>query len=286
MIHRTRHAALAALLIGVSSLAVHAQDAATAPLPAPPDFPAQGTPTLVNRSDIFEYKALPDYSEPEWVTKHFVDTGKLPPVAERLPEGAAGLQDRRTCPTASASTATSCATSSAAGPRAGTSCAGQTQGWGGIDIGMVECLTRTGPLFEVKAEDLEPLPNLAKSWEWSEDGNTLTMHLIEGAKWSDGEPFDSDDVMFYWDDHVLDPERARRSTARRRRPSATARRSKARRLHHQVDLQPGLPQSSSSTRWPTAPSARARATSSSRSIRSTRDNTYDEYYQNAFPPTT
>ena len=31
--------------------------------------------------------------------------------------------------------------------------AGQIQGWGGVDIGMYECLTRTGPLFEIKAVD-------------------------------------------------------------------------------------------------------------------------------------
>jgi peptide/nickel transport system substrate-binding protein len=30
------------------------------------------------------------------------------------------------------------------------------------------------------------------------------MHLIEGAKWSDGDPFDAEDVMFYWEDHILD----------------------------------------------------------------------------------
>jgi peptide/nickel transport system substrate-binding protein len=83
--------------------------------------------------------------------------------------------------------------------------AGQSQGYGGIDIGLSECLTRTGPLFEVKPEELEPLPNLAKSWEWSEDGHKLTMHLIEGAKWSDGVPFTSEDVMFYWEDNVVDP---------------------------------------------------------------------------------
>ena len=83
--------------------------------------------------------------------------------------------------------------------------AGQIQGWGGVDIGMFECLTRTGPLFEVKATELQPMPNLAKSWEWSTDGHQLTMHLIEGAKWSDGVPFNADDVMFYWDDNLNDP---------------------------------------------------------------------------------
>ena len=83
--------------------------------------------------------------------------------------------------------------------------AGQIQGWGGVDIGMYECLTRTGPLFEVKASELEPMPNLAKSWDWSPDGHVLTMHLIEGAKWSDGVPFTADDVMFYWDDNIKDP---------------------------------------------------------------------------------
>ena len=41
---------------------------------------------LVKRSDIHEYKALPAYSEPDWVTKQFVDTGKLPPVKDRLPK--------------------------------------------------------------------------------------------------------------------------------------------------------------------------------------------------------
>ncbi len=83
--------------------------------------------------------------------------------------------------------------------------AGQVQGWGGVSYAMWECLTRTGPLFHVKADELEPLPNLAKSWEWSDDGHQLTMHLIEGAKWSDGAPFNADDVMFFWEDNILDP---------------------------------------------------------------------------------
>ena len=39
-------------------------------------------------------------------------------------------------------------------------------------------------------------PALAKSWEISEDGLTITLHLRQGLKWSDGEPFTADDVIF------------------------------------------------------------------------------------------
>nr|MDQ2694991.1 ABC transporter substrate-binding protein [Pseudomonadota bacterium] len=83
--------------------------------------------------------------------------------------------------------------------------ASQVMGWGGVDYSVMECLTRTGPMYQLTDKRLEPLPNLAKSWEWSEDGRQLTMQLVEGARWSDGDPFDAEDVMFYWEDNVLDP---------------------------------------------------------------------------------
>src|SRR5690606_35831089 len=53
--------------------------------PAPPQFDAQQPINFVSVSDILEYKALPSYSEPDWVTEKYVSTGKLPPVEERLP---------------------------------------------------------------------------------------------------------------------------------------------------------------------------------------------------------
>lgn len=39
-------------------------------------------------------------------------------------------------------------------------------------------------------------PGLAKSWEIAPDNKTYTFHLREGIRWSDGEPFTADDVVF------------------------------------------------------------------------------------------
>lgn len=44
--------------------------------------------------------------------------------------------------------------------------------------------------------DLNPMPQLAKEWEVSEDGLTYTFKLHENVKWHDGEPFTSADVVF------------------------------------------------------------------------------------------
>jgi peptide/nickel transport system substrate-binding protein len=42
----------------------------------------------------------------------------------------------------------------------------------------------------------EPEPALAKSWEKSADSLSWTFHLRQGVKWSDGQPFNADDVIF------------------------------------------------------------------------------------------
>lgn len=199
-----RRVALATLLLGVSAVAVRADVMAPTTPPDAPKFDAQGEATFVNRADIYDYRALPSYSEPAWVTA-FVTAGKLPPVADRLPKeplvfktanmvdgnGVYGDVMRHVI---------------GGRPEGWNFWAGQSYGWGGIDIGLVECLTRTGPLFEVNPADLQPLPNLAKSWDWSADGMTLTVHLVEGAKWSDGAPFNTADTEFYYNDIVMDPD--------------------------------------------------------------------------------
>src|SRR6202035_2040600 len=43
------------------------------------------------------------------------------------------------------------------------------------------------------------VPDLAKSWSWSEDGTELTLPLREGVKWHDGKPFTAKDVRCTWE---------------------------------------------------------------------------------------
>jgi peptide/nickel transport system substrate-binding protein len=43
-------------------------------------------------------------------------------------------------------------------------------------------------------------PGLAEKWEWSDDGLELTLYFRKGLKWSDGEPFTVDDIIFWWED--------------------------------------------------------------------------------------
>ncbi|MBD9624357.1 ABC transporter substrate-binding protein [Ensifer sp. ENS06] len=192
------------LLVGISTLALEATASEPTVVPQQPAFPAEGKITYVPRDSIAEFKALPEYKEPAWVTEKYVKTGKLPPVAERLPMEPMVFKTGN-MPDGVGVYGDTLRHVIGGRPEGWNYSAGQSQGWGGIDIGMSECLTRTAPLFQVEAKDVEPLPNLAKSWDWSSDGHKLTMHLVEGAKWSDGDLFDADDVMFYWEDNVLDP---------------------------------------------------------------------------------
>lgn len=155
-------------------------------------------------SEVVTYKALPEYHQAPWLDK-FVTDGTLPAVKDRLPKEpqvylTSGMSDGigvygdvwrafSACPTAGWN-----------------NMAQVSSGWFGIESYTTRygSLVKTGPLYRID-QDIEPMPELAKSWEWSADGKELTMHLIEGAKWSDGTPFTAEDVQFTWDAFVLDP---------------------------------------------------------------------------------
>src|ERR1700688_4279700 len=66
-------------------------------------------------------------------------------------------------------------------------------------------------LIEINGSSQQTEPALAKSWKISPDGRTFTLQLRKGIRFSDGHPFDADDVVFsfnvYMDEAVDSPQR-------------------------------------------------------------------------------
>jgi peptide/nickel transport system substrate-binding protein len=53
-------------------------------------------------------------------------------------------------------------------------------------------------------DDLKTIvPNIAKSWRWNEDFTELSMTLRKGHKWSDGHAFTAEDIVFWYNDLIL-----------------------------------------------------------------------------------
>ena len=116
-----------------------------------------------------------------------VSSGDLPPVAERMPV----LEDIMIEPVAEQ-----------IGVHGGTwnfpTRSAQEGPW---DIGKPteEALFR----FSQDGDTVEP--NVAKGYEVNDDLTEYTITLRQGMKWSDGHPFTSADVLFWWE-HIMVPE--------------------------------------------------------------------------------
>ena len=199
------------LTAGVCAAALLASAAHAAPMP-PENSLASIKYNLIGRDDIYSYRALPSYSQAPFLDA-LVASGALPPVEDRLPDE----------PLVFKTGAMSDGIGEYGGvfrhviggrPEGFNWMAGQHQGWGGINMAVQECLVRQGPRWQIRAEDQTgPLPNLARSWEWNADRTQLTMQLVKGVKWSDGDPFDTADVEFWWNDNVEDGNVASRMAA-------------------------------------------------------------------------
>ncbi|HTN96295.1 MAG TPA: ABC transporter substrate-binding protein, partial [Nordella sp.] len=64
------------------------------------------------------------------------------------------------------------------------------------------------------SDDLKTIvPDVARSWTWNKDYTAITFELRKGHKWSDGQPFGADDVVFFFEDIInnkdLNPETTR-----------------------------------------------------------------------------
>ncbi len=116
-----------------------------------------------------------------------VAAGELPPVEERLPVNPAVV-----------------APTNEVGQYGGEfrmGFVGNNAGWGGLWF-----VTGWENLVIWKADFSGVEPNIAERWEVSDDVREYTFHLREGMKWSDGEPFTADDIMFYIDDILFNEE--------------------------------------------------------------------------------
>jgi peptide/nickel transport system substrate-binding protein len=109
-----------------------------------------------------------------------VEAGQLPPVVERLPKEPLVVQPIESV-----------------GQYGGT----WYRGWRGVND--FHCFGRIvyEPMLRWPRDPSDPVqPGLAKDWAWSDGGRTLTLYLREGLKWSDGQPFTVDDIIFWWED--------------------------------------------------------------------------------------
>ena len=67
----------------------------------------------------------------------------------------------------------------------------------GVNLIEFEGIVKLGP------DGTSVIPNIAKSWKYTDGGRTLTINLRKGIKWSDGFPFTADDILFWWEDVIL-----------------------------------------------------------------------------------
>jgi peptide/nickel transport system substrate-binding protein len=109
-----------------------------------------------------------------------VKAGKLPPVAQRIPQEPMVLKPLRSV-----------------GKYGGTWRRGFL-GPGDSENGNRVRSSDKLLFWDVNGTSIAP--NVAKGWETSADGRRTTLFLRKGMKWSDGAPFTADDFMFWYED--------------------------------------------------------------------------------------
>ncbi|MBC7320947.1 ABC transporter substrate-binding protein [bacterium] len=145
--------------------------------------------SLTQYATIAEYekatgKKITKFSEAPML-QELVKQGKLPPVEKRLPEEPAVIQPLEEI-----------------GQYGGT----WRRAWlGPSDSPGPGRITYDNTLrWDLTGTKI--MPNVAKSWKISKDGKTVTLSLRKGMKWSDGAPFTADDVIFWYEDIILNKE--------------------------------------------------------------------------------
>lgn len=130
---------------------------------------------------------ISEYSESP-VLAELVKAGKLPPVKERLPKNPVVVQPLEEI-----------------GNYGGTwyiAVTGRHYALQSYLSGRIADMD----LFQYDFSGTKLLPNLVDEWAVSEDAKTYTIHFREGLRWSDGEPFTTDDIMFWYEEILTNEE--------------------------------------------------------------------------------
>lgn len=61
-------------------------------------------------------------------------------------------------------------------------------------------------LFRYATNSDEVIPNIASGYDVNEDATEYTIHLREGLRWSDGAPYTTADIMFWYEDMLTNEE--------------------------------------------------------------------------------
>lgn len=180
-------AVLTLIAMLASACAAPAATPTAAPAPQEPAAPAQpAAPTAAPAVKPTEPPAAPAQPESKYKQSPLFDAdvaaGKLPPVDERLPkeplvvEGVDGV-----------------------GQYGGVWRRGFT---GPADYNNYVRVVYDG-LVRFSPDGSQVVPKVAKGWENSADYKVWTIFLREGAKWSDGQPLTADDILFWYNDVLL-----------------------------------------------------------------------------------
>jgi peptide/nickel transport system substrate-binding protein len=169
-------------LIMVLSMILSACQTATPVPTAPPAEPpaAQPTEAVVSPTEAPAEPAAKFNEAP--ILKEMVDKGELPPVEERLPENPLVIP-----------------VVDGIGEYGGVWHRGFI---GPSDYNNYVRVVYDG-LVRFSPDGSKVEPRLIESWESSADFTTWTIHMRKGAKWSDGEPFTANDIMFWYEDVLL-----------------------------------------------------------------------------------
>ncbi len=142
---------------------------------------ASATSSTASTPDVADVAAFNESP----MLKARVDSGELPPVEERLPIEPLVIVPRDGVGTYGGEMKTRLS-----GPG----------DWGDI-------WHATFPhLFWFNEEANEIVPELAKDYKFNDDYTVLTIYLREGLKWSDGEPFTTEDILCWWNDYRMNKE--------------------------------------------------------------------------------